>query len=636
MRAFASSLLAVFALLPWACSLGTNSSPSAVADQFLQAIQSGDQGLLSKSMTPAALATVQGGEGFNMNGDQMDSFTIGEESITGDAAKVSVQVISDGQPQDLRLMVKRVGGDWRVHGVLVDFGSTEMAFDFESTEGPLQEVGEEMGRQLGDEIAQKMQEAFQEAQTTWEQGGTPQEIAADRARFESIVAVSEVQHERVWQIDVDGRGRTGLEIVRALVEPSGLRVHAGEHADVLNAPCKFVAKQVSRIEAVERLCEELGLYPQWPAAEAQVVDWSGTAPAPDPLRFHAGLRPLPAVFVGPFLVEVSDVIENTPQPTGELQVSVRSLGLASGVLGFQNESREVLRLEKVRDSLGNPLADESVFHMSEPQVRDRYYVYTLSKDLKHLLRPVEAITTIAGQVRMYLPTRVHDVTLEVGETSKKIPGGEITVTSWGVSPRLSLVGFPAENTRVLMSPRRANGDPLGVRFQYSDGWNKKLDAGLDCPSEPAYIDVKICTREEIVHDFVLPPVPLREFAQRPLELEELAFEGPAPLIFEQEGVLEHENGMAQLKVHIHNVSNKDVVTAMVRFEYMDGEGAVLKDFPHTLTGEYDFEIQETGPLARAGETATQETHAAFAPEAAMVVSFELLEAEFADGSRWKL
>lgn len=610
--------------------------PERVATAFLDALQQADEPAIVACLTPAAAAAVQaGGDGLSFDGARLESFELGRASVQGSSAELPVAVVQDGESQDLVLLLRRDGA-WGVRGVRVPFGEAELALDFEEPDAGFGGMGDELGRQIAEQLAEGMQRSFDEAQAQWEQGGSEEDITARRARFDAVRSLTERDHDAAWRVDVEGGGRPALEVLAELVGPAGLELDSGTLGDTLGAPLDLALEGVSRVEAVERVCAQLGVHPIWPSATTMA--WTGDgAPGPEPLTFGEGPRALPAVAAGPFLVEVAELVEDTPLPTGRMTLAVRALGLPPAVLAFGEERiDEMLHLERVRGSGDRPLVDESLSVQTSADVRGGYLVYAIERELTGLLRGVEHIESIAGDVRIAIPATVETQAFERPDAGpRRIGAGTLKVAEWGASTRFELEGETAEGLRVLTSPRRADGQPLGVRFASCDGWGTHLQASLDCPEAPAAVDLKICTPRELRYAFELPPVPLRGFAQRPERLAALEFPGAAPIEVEATSGLRFENGMAEVDLAVHDRSNKDVMSAAVEFAYLDDAGETLEDFPHTLTGDYDFESERTGPLVGAGETHRLTTMAAFAPEETASIRFRVLSLELRDGTTWE-
>ena len=603
--------------------------PSATAERFLRAVQGENPDAFADLVTEKALATLEGDGGFELSGARLESFEIGAASVDGDRAEVAVTTVEGGESQSSDVLLRRESAGWRVYGMRVQFGDGSFTVD-------LEQMAETVG-QLGEQLGEQLQEAFSDAQATWEQGGTPGEIAAERAAFQALVAVTPAQHEAAWRVDLDGAGRAALDVLEELLAGTGLAVDAGGHEGALATPITFAFRGVSRVEAVERVAAAAGLRPLWPAASPGAT-FGDEPPAPDPLSFAAGPRPLPAVATGPFLVEVLRVTENPPNAVGSLALAVRSLGLARGALAFQSEMSEVLRIERVRSAQAQPLGDETVQYMGTPEVRDGYMTYTLDRDLTGLLRGVETIDAIVGEVRLTLPVELEQLSRERGDRKPSaLAAGTVTVAEWGEQTRFELKGSESslENVEVRMSPRKASGDPLGVLYGSSSGWGSELQASLQCPEPPAAVDLKVCTAEVLSYPFTLRGVPLARFAEQPERLEPLAFAGPTPFVVELADRQPGDGDQWEVTLRLRNSSNKDAVSLMVEFAYLDAGGNELDDFPHTLTGDYDFDVGRFGPVAPAGETVEHETLAAFVPAGTAHIRFEVQKAEFQDGTTWE-
>jgi hypothetical protein len=637
MKPIRSLALLAISLLPLACG-GSEGSPAATADQaaaepasvatrFLQAVQREDERAMAALVTKGARAALEG-EGFELNGQRLQSFEIGATSVNGGEAEVEAVVLEDGERKSNDILLRREAGAWRVYGMRLQFGDGTFTVDLEEMSQMVAELGEQIGAGL--------EEAFAEAQATWELGGTAEEIAAERLRFEAVAAVPEKKHASSWRVDVVGEDRPMLEVLNELVGPTGLSIDAGKHEDALWTPFSLTLQNVSRVEAVERVADAAGLHPIWPAANPST--WSGDEPTPEALTFGAGKRPWPAVFAGPFLVEVTGVEEDAPNAVGKLSLAVRALGLAPGALAFQDDMAEVLRLDRVRSDQELPLTDEDVSHMGTPDVRAGYFTYTLDKDLRGLLRSVETVDAVVGEVRLPLPASVDELSWNRGDTTAREVGDwELKVGSWGPQTRFEIEGPEGslEGVSIRMSPRKASGDPLGVLYGGSSGWGAQLQADLQCPEAPAAIDLKICTTEVVSYPFTLRHIPLAHAAEQPERLQELAFAGATPIIVELVDKEPGEGDQWEVKLRVRNSSNKDAVSLMVEFAYLDASGNELDDFPHTLSGGYDFDAGRFGPLVPAGETVEHETHAAFVPEGTAYIRFAVQRAEFPDGTSWE-
>lgn len=623
--ALASSL----ALSLLAACGGTAQAPAAVAQEFLEALRDDDTVRMGSLLTPEARSALAEDESSSLTGEGITSITVGEESLEGSRAEVSFQLVKHGEEQDAALLLREVGDGWRVHGLRVAFGDTHLTLDFEEASDPLAAAGQEFVEELGQQLGAEMQQAFDEWGETLAQGGTLEEIAAGRRRFEDVVAVAVEDHERAWRIDVKFVDEPVREVLGELLGPDWTLDATGVE-DHLSRGVTLESTGLSRIEAVERVARQVGVYPVWPALDGFEPSETLT------VRFAAGARPLPVEFTGPFAVEVTDLAEDAPNTVGDVEFAVRSVGIAPSALAYQGETVELLTFERLRGPADEVLTDENVHHLGSPTVQGNYLTYRISKDLRGLLRSVTSFRA-TGALQLDLPTTVESVTWSRDRTEPMDTAfGTLSMESWGESVRFRLEGSEdasLEDVDVRLSPLRADGSPLGVHFASAHGWGRTLDANVDCPEAPATVELKLCRNQTVRHAFELGPVALARFAEQPTHLEPLTFEGAAPLALEFLGS-RRENGNVQATVRATNRANKDAVGFTAVFYYLDGSGNVLKDFPHTFSGEWDFELGESGPAVPSAAQAELTTFAAFAPDDFATIRLELQRVTFPDGTSW--
>ena len=628
MRAFRSITLLLLTLSTLFACGSSGDDPTVTAEGFLRAIQDRDQATFTSLMTEEARAVMAGGDGFELGGDEVVSFEIGESRVDGEEAEVTALVTEKEKQHEPDLLLRKEAGEWRVYGMRMEEGGIRLTIDFEK-------MGETLGA-MSEAIGDQLKEAFSDVGTAWAQGGTVEEIAEKRAAFEAISAVTPEELEAVSLIDVDVAGRAALAVIEELVTPAGLAVEAGEHTEALATTVSLTLPGVSRIEAVERVAETAGLYPVWPTPGPYgfVRD---DMKIPGPLTFAAGPRPYPIFFTGPFLLEITALTERAPQPVGSIELAVRALGLPAAVLAYQGEMLEMLHVDRVRGAEDQPLADEEVSHFGAPEQRAGYLSYKLEKELTGLLRGVEVIDSIAGEILLSIPVSVEAITWERGEDAPRtLAAGTLTVTEWAEQTQFQLEGDEAaiEGLEVRTSPRQATGEPLGVTYESTGGWGSTRKASLQCPEVPAAIDLKLCRVEELRYPFLLRGVALSRFAEQPEQIEALTFEGPAPVEVQLDGALRRNHDQSEVTLRLKNHSNKDATTLQVRYVYLDAAGAELDDFPHSLTGSFNFDGQQE-PLVAAGGLASQETWATFMPEGTSGIHFEVQSVGFPDGTSWE-
>lgn len=606
-------------------------SPDAAVEGFLSELAAGEAEAAQAFLTPSAAQALAAGDGLGFDAEGVESVEFGVTSVEGDRARTLCTIIEGGSEQSVQVLTRREAERWGVWGVELPIGDGFLTLDFERPDGALGGLLEEVAEGLGEALAEGMAEAFEEAERTWEQGGTPEEIAAERLAFEAVEPIDAAQVEAAGMIDVEGAGRPARAVLAEVLTESGLEFVA--ELDALDQPVDLQLTGVSRVEAVERIAGAVGVHPIWPAAEAQV--WDAAEARPEPLTFAAGPRPRPATFAGPFLIEASEVVEHAPRPTGELTVTARALGLPPAAVAFAAPMSELVALETVRGPAGQVLVDDSTTYYGSPAVRGSYLTYSTSRDLTGLLRSVEAIDAVVGEVRLELPSAVEAVRLTApGPSSAETSWGALTIEEWGADTRVELDGEGVAALRLLASPRAVGDGLLGVRSWNAYSWGQGLEGSLECPAAPAAIDVKVCASETLTFAFELAAIPLPDFQSRPVAIAALEFSGVAPLALNMAGPLHFENGMAEVQLTLTNGSNKDINSAMVEFSYRDGAGQHLESFPHTLNGDWDFDLAGAAPLAAVGATVERTSHAAFAPPETEQIHFAALSVEFTDGTGW--
>ncbi len=610
-------------------------SPRVTSTRFLEAIRTDDTGVFRALLTENAREALSKEEGFSFDGESVDSFEIGEETITGETAEVAVTIHRDGDAQEADLLLRKELDLWRIHGMSVAFGDGKFTLDFEAVSEITDAIGE-FGEELGREMTEHFEEAFSDMQTIYEQGGTLEQIAANRARFEALQPISEESFTASWQVDVEGDGRTAGTLIADLLESTGLEMISGEHEVALRTATSISLSEVSRVHATEEIAASAGLYPVWPDLTA--TGYGAGDGQPEKLTFATGVRPYPTALAGPFLIEVSELDEEAPRPIGELTIVVRALGLDAGALAYQTEMGEVLRIDKLRSATDEPLAVENLQQWSTPEVQGSYFTFSMGRELTGLLRAVEEISLVEGEVRFALPTDVEEFELAGSEKERELSVGTVTVNEWSKDVRFDVQGTKEslEGVELRMSPRKASGDPLGTLFGSANGWGANLQANVQCPEPPAALDVKLCTERVLSFPFELRSIPLQRFAEQPERLEALSFGGKAPVQAALIGAIRRDGDQAEVTLKLTNSSNKDATSVMIEFFYVDGQGSELSDFPHTLNGEYDFDAKATGPLVTAGQTKETTSFAAFLPKEAVSVRFKVKRVEFPDGTEWAL
>lgn len=643
-----------------------------MATAFFDAAKRQDKDDFAALLTEEARAFVDSGQGFNLSENAYESYTIGATTVSGDTAAVETKVTQEGAQHDVTLKMRKDPGAWHVYGMEIggaDGNSMEVNF-------------EKMGTML-DSMAQSMgnaiKEGFQQAVDNWQNGGSEQEIAEKQARFEQLRALTKEEFEAQWRNNTDFTGRPALEALNELAKSMGLVVFPGDYAEKLRAPVESNVRSLSRMEAIERIANESGLYPVYPrqqqlgglagtmvtaldegmtsmlSPDTSAISVKGGIAQPDTkhetdatdeppansITFKPGPRKYPAAFAGPYMVYVDDVTENVPHGTGEVTVAAAAYGLDPGVLLLLDDLGEKAVFERIEDSQGRSLnADEDVRYVGGGTIAGSAFRDTTSIDLKNLLRDVEAIALIKGEQRIVVPEHVETLEFATLREGVSTASGDVRVTVKRTGKNTEFdVRAPEdrlENLTPMFSAKDADGNDLGIQFQSAARWGKdKLQASLQTREPPAHVTMKLVDRTVLGIPFELHETPLEHFSEMPAEIAALSFEGyDAPVDVEFVGFIDRDNpDFPKVAVRVENHSNKDAMTLHVEFVYLDRDGAELKSFPHTLTGTYS--IDGAMPSAAAGESVEMETTAFFMPEDTDRLKVHVDKVEFIDGTKWE-
>lgn len=635
-------------------STSSHGTPEDVAFAFFEAARANDKAGIEALFTDKARASMSSDSSFDIHSATVGAFDVGSATIQGNEAQVPVTAEMDDQEQDMRLLMRRESGAWQLYGFDVSIGGEGwMTFNLESIE----ELLEGFTAGMASEMAGAMEDAFSD----WSQGGSEEEIALERERFETLSGISAQEHRAFWQVDLDVNEEPALDVLQELVAGTGLSIDTGDQTDAFTEVITLRAARVSRAEAIERVCNEIGFHPVWPEPDlsgafgtvaqsmadgmVDVVESAlgdtvddltlETIEADGPqLGFAVGPRRYPVAFAGPFVIEVQELEEAVPTTTGALTLAVRSLGLAPACLAYQTEMVELCSVDSIEGPSGQNLnADDGVTFLGTPNVSGGYLLDTTHLDLKGLLRDVESISSVRGSISLTIPTSVTEARCASGSTDTiEADGFSVTPKEWNTYSTLDVTcETGTENVRVRMSPLFEDGRPMGMLMSDSMPWDDLVRASLQTPETPAQIDLKICTVETMSYDFELRDVPLERFAEMPAALAALEFNGPEPFAVEFVRFTKRDADFPEVELTIKNLSNKDATSVLAEFHYVDASGNDLENFQHTLSGPFGMDGVE--PF-RARSEQTERTTAFFMPEATQSVRVVVTQVEFVDASTW--
>ncbi len=507
-------------------------------------------------------------------------------------------------------------------------------------------------------------------------------------RLADIDGIRHEMFEAGWKIDLDIDGQPAREVLSGLFSDLGLWLpEESEFSNALEQPVRLQLRGGSRLQAVEAICGQIGIYPDYWDVSRTPVGLAGgmmhmlqaavapgkvpAEPKPDltampevPLR--RGERPFPLVFAGPYAVGIDRLDEFPPHALARLNVSVFGGGVPASVAAYWEHEHWYGILDfRVRDACGVDLVvhDTMLVPWSSstrgPKGLRRGMV---SCHLMNLQRSVRSIH-VDGRVSATIPVVVETVRLDdIADGSVK-EGQKMRVrvaqirsydkTFWGIPV------VPPDEFYVLDLAVMCDWSiPLAVMVR--DGAGKALRTlhwGLGGPmcrlpgpgatdpptercftfeldGEPKSLTVKAFVVLESIEYPVALSAHLRSSAQQPVEPVELKFSGPAPVTVD---VLKISGDSPYLdaEVEVTNGSNKDIRFVSCIFEYFDPAGQVMKH-PRAQVLLPRFAHPDGMPfLVLAKSTIRKDTLAAFAPQDAASATATLDCVYFADGTTWR-
>jgi hypothetical protein len=646
-------------------------TPEQVAERVMQAASTEDEEAFLAVLTQKARESMESDDdsgGFA--GQEYDSYDIGTAVVDGAEATVPVEAVSMGEPESLNLKLRQESGAWRLYGLDVEIApGTNMTVNFENIGEMMQEMMEGMGEALGEAFSSAMEGAFQM--------GSPEEAALKLAMFDAFETVSAEEYESSWKSAEDFRGTPRLEAITTLAEALALDVHAGSHADALSGPVETDVRGMSRLEAIERIANEAGLYSTLPnlqdwgiasdfmegmaemlgaviGGEDSAISVSGdgaqkaiddalnaaTNTSEDGITFTPDPPAHTAQFLGPFRLDLVSIEENVPYATGSLILQVVAHGLPAPVLSALERQGESFRIDAVENADGEPLIDMDLSYLGGGSIVGSAYFDMATRELTGLLQSVDRIALIQGAIDVPLPAAVEEADFDAlaPGASQRVDG--LTITADQVDSYTSFkVAGPDESLQtldVLAQAYGADGEPMTVHFSDFQAWREGEGVlSLNTDEKPARVRLKLVLASETEsYPFEFSDVPLKHAAEQPVALAELDFgDHDAPLIMTFGGIVERDPSFSEVTVTVENVSNKEPESVFVDFVYFDADGNELDSFPHTINGAFTADGFE--PLAKPGESVETEQTAFQMPENTETIGFRFNHVEFMDGSRWE-
>lgn len=527
--------------------------------------------------------------------DEIGSATLSDLTITGDTASGTLTVNDEPQPIEFR----RSNGRW-----LIQMPEDEIGMDSSV------EITSDMGLAGGfEDFGDDFSFGFEEEDP-----------------LPPVEAVTIDEFNSAWQTSLDVSDKPAIEVLRQLAEECGLELQEEDDvAEALAKPVTVKLDAVSRLAAIEEIAGQVGLYPRYTLRK---------------LGFRQGPRPLPAVFAGPFLVEVAGLDEAVPYATGSVELRLLAAAIPTPAIAqikslnysMDVEEDDVLtfRLLEVAGTGGQDiLRDNSVGMM--PQATRTMIVLERTVDLKNLVRSVEQIEQLNGELSFALPTKMTTLKFaNIGKgTAASAEGISMEISS--VHPgEMSTIEVEFEgigSDRVTIVPLDADGEAMEVNGSSGSSFGEKGFRSVFMEGTPASIEARVIQETERVRvPFELGGIALESHGQMPEAIEPLKFEGDQPITVE---FVEFKGSgdSKEIVLRVANHTNKDLAMVHLQLNYFDASDNKLDDSPHGHSGGRSF--------VAAGDTEDIEVSTFFMPDNTESIRVDVKSATFADATEWE-
>ncbi len=437
-------------------------------------------------------------------------------------------------------------------------------------------------------------------------------------------AVTLEEFDASWKTSLTASGEPAGELLQRLAAECGFNIDdQPELAAALETPVTFELVDVNRLQIIEEICTQAGLYPRYRL---------------DRMKLSEGPRPLPVLFVGPFLVEARDLQEQVPYGTGSIAVQITGCTMSQDANSWLQQKSERLGISEPLATIDSVLGtgavdivDSNSTSIENPTASAQVVRFRMSQNLKNMLRNVEQIEQLSGTIAFTLPSEVLSHTfddLSVGQTAE-IGEMKIELTSVDLGGD-STIGFTTTGgslDNLHVSASDADGTPVEINGHFKSDFGGTGDMQIFLTGTPATLVVRSITSTiDVAYPFELTGIPLQHAHEMPETIEPLTFTGDAPVTLTylrtQEGDFQSE-----YVIEVANHSNKDLSFMEINIHYLDAQGAELDWFPHPEMGF---------PVVAANETTEIEVSTFFAPEGTASIRPELREVRAADATTWKL
>ena len=470
-----------------------------------------------------------------------------------------------------------------------------------------------------------------------------------------VYPLSLEQFQAQWQIDLEAAEEPLEQVIERIVAEAPnwrpklvVATASGDVSpdpnDVLQRPVTLKLNQVSRLEAIERVCEAAGVYPEYDHQHAFAEKHEAV------IRLRPGQRGGDAVagaaparwvtFAGPLRIEILRVAEFPPYGVGNLKARVTSLPLPSPVRelidGPSVTFQEVITNDDAQALTG-------LGQTARVIVPTALEVAESSLALQHLMRTATSLKETRGMVSLPLPRITSAVWLDSLTEGHTAQGEGVSATvrlSWA-TPGAWGVRYEVVSDRSLEGLVAFAFDKEGQRIHtvsYGTTWAPGFNQGsgsINLSTEPRMLAVVVVKKmQSYEREFTLENIPLARSAEQPVELPRLEFGDFERPLSVGAGELMREGIFKQVELTLHNHANKDVREIELTFSYLNAQGEKLQDSSVSVAARYQDAADPYPSLVKAGDSTKVLQSAPLCPDETAEVRVTVDAVLFSDLDRW--
>ncbi len=467
----------------------------------------------------------------------------------------------------------------------------------------------------------------------------------DELPLESVVTLKEFDES--WRTDLEIKDKPAGEVLERLCIDCGLQLDRrgrwfeeyAEMQETLNRRVSVKLRQQSRLAAIEDVCRQIGLIPEYSIRKL------GLIPAVQEFQ-----QRLPVTYAGPFLVEITGIGADEKTGSGNVNLRLIAANLPEAAIARLRRTADPryphlhdpveLELLSATGPMGEVLTDGRTYGRRDVTATRSMLIIRETFLLKNLTQSVTALS-LRGRFAFALPASVQVLTFESPRAGDTVTqnGTTAEVLTWRTSESFSSLVLEAtgvEPRRVAVIGRGAS--LLKPSMSQRDTMPNAPDGSPRCrihesfKGEPSTLEVRGIDRVEPVElPFEITNVPLRDAKKMPAKIVPFAFEGDRPLALKVVSIKSEVSGYpvpsAQVVLETTNLANWPLKNGKARFLFTDADGKVVtvREWPFRCDRRNELPPQQTRNFSLSVQSVSKN---------AVAATVELIEAEFADGTLW--